>query len=223
MLKAIAFAIVAILQVGCGQAGADRLVSEWRQDVAHVREEQAKLPPAASFGEDLKRRIELEQAARRGIAMIERSGLSPEERRDARAQIRADIEAIDRANLEAVLAARPNGGWFTIGEYGEETAHNAWLVVQHASDVALQEQVLKLMEPLVAARQVSPADYALLYDRVQVAQGRSQRYGSQATCRNGKIDFLDIEDRERVDARRREMDLMPIAEYGRGMGIGLSC
>ena len=53
---------------------------------------------------------------------------------------------------------------------------------------------------------------AMLEDRIRCAEGRGQRYGTQFDWdERGAISPLPIEDEENVDARRREIGLMPLA------------
>jgi hypothetical protein len=77
-------------------------------------------------------------------------------------------------------------------------------------------QVLARMEPLAKAGEVRGSDYALLYDRTALADGRPQRYGSQLGCDGGKLGFLRMEDPAGVDARRKAVGLTEtLAEYAK--------
>jgi hypothetical protein len=120
-------------------------------------------------------------------------------------------------------------GWFTISAYGEEIDVMAWVLVQHADhDLPLQKRVLALLEPLVIAGETRPANQALLVDRIAVAEGRDQVYGTQRveddTCPPWTP--WPIEAPETVDERRSEFGLAPLAEYvahmeGMCRGIGV--
>jgi len=82
-------------------------------------------------------------------------------------------------------------------------------------DLAFQKQVLGLMEPLVKTGVVEPRSYAYLYDRVAVADGRPQRYGTQLKG----ADPFPIEDEANVDARRKQVGLGTMAEYRKDMEL----
>ena len=96
---------------------------------------------------------------------------------------------------------------------GTDGSNAAFLLVQHASDATLQAEALAAMEPLLAKAEVSRADYALLFDRVQLAQGRPQRYGSQFSTREGSNVLDPVEDPQGLDARRAAVDLPPLSAY----------
>ena len=79
------------------------------------------------------------------------------------------------------------------------------------------ERALTLMEPYFQTGEIRDQNYALLYDRVSVYQGRPQRYGTQ-----GGMLVIDgvkhhgaqpIEDVAHVDERRAAIGLGPLAEY----------
>lgn len=123
--------------------------------------------------------------------------------------------SVDEANtrdLKQLLAAH---GWFTISAFGPKADRNAWLLVQHADhDVPFQREVLTLLDGLVASRETDVRNYAYLYDRVAVAEGREQRYGTQGRCvAPGRWEPHPIEDPTNVDARRAAAELEPLADY----------
>lgn len=124
--------------------------------------------------------------------------------------------AIDSANttwLKGVVSVR---GWPTRAAVGDEALTAAFLLVQHADhDPAFQARMLPLLERAHAAGEIDGGPVALLTDRVAKAQGRPQRYGSQATIRDGRVIIDPIEDSARVDERRARMGLPPLADYVR--------
>ena len=70
------------------------------------------------------------------------------------------------------------------------------------------------MEPLVAAGQAQPSDFAYLTDRVRTGRGEPQRYGTQfATGLDGVMRPAELEDPARVDQLRASVGLPPLAEY----------
>lgn len=110
-------------------------------------------------------------------------------------------------------------GWPGRSLVGEKASKSAWLIAQHSDqDPAFQAQVLELIRPLVATGEVDGSNYALLTDRVRVAQGRPQLYGTQYQIvrRGGQLLFgpsTAIEDPANLDARRAQIGLGPHAEY----------
>jgi hypothetical protein len=101
-------------------------------------------------------------------------------------------------------------GWPGKRIVGVDGANAAWVLVQHAdADVAFQAECASKMEPLVKIGEVAGKDFAFLFDRVALAQGRPQRYGTQL---DGD-DIAPLEDPKRVDERRRSVGLGTLAEY----------
>lgn len=126
------------------------------------------------------------------------------------------IRPIDEAHvarLRTLLAARES--WFSLSEVGPQAATAAFLIVQHSGDIGFQKQVLASMAPLLAADEVDKGDYALLWDRVAVTEGRPQRYATQGTDCDGDryVTPRDLEDPAGLDARRAGMGLPPMGEY----------
>lgn len=122
----------------------------------------------------------------------------------------ARVREVDRDNTAFLREAVAKHGWPGKRVVGVDGANAAWLLVQHAdADLAFQKECLAKMEPLVAAGEVTAKDYAYLWDRVAVAEGRPQRWGTQF---DGD-EPAPIEDAKNVDARRKAIGLPPLAEY----------
>lgn len=123
-------------------------------------------------------------------------------------------DKVDRANTLQLRQWVTKHGWLTPKLVGKQGSHDTWLLVQHADlDPRFQERCLKLMEPLTRTGDVKPQDYAYLFDRVACAQGKPQRYGTQFSVVNGKLILKPTEDLERLDARRKQLGMMPMAQY----------
>jgi hypothetical protein len=157
--------------------------------------------PAIGLREELLRRRDADQAARSALAMGEEGAL-------ARAQ------AIDDDNAAWMRSVTATWGWPGRSLVGETAAHAAWLLVQHADrDASLQQHCLRLLEQAVAANEASPSDLACLTDRVLLASGASQIYGTQMTARDWRYVACRLRDPETVDDRRASVGLDPIEAY----------
>lgn len=108
-------------------------------------------------------------------------------------------------------------GWLTASRVGEQSAHNAWLLVQHANrHVDFQEQCLALMKG-ESDGEVALRDIAMLEDRVRVNSDQPQLYGTQFQQIDGKFVPRPIEDEENVNRRRQQMGLETLEENIVGM------
>lgn len=127
------------------------------------------------------------------------------------------VQKIDAESTAYLKQMIDEIGWPTFEMVGKEAARAAWLLAQHAdNDPELQATVLELMEPLVKRGQAFPANFALLTDRVRLAQGRPQIYGTQfQSDAEGVLRPKATEAWQTVDQRRAEMELPPMAEYAK--------
>lgn len=126
------------------------------------------------------------------------------------AALHARVKEIDRKTTARVKEVIAKQGWPGKTLVGQEAAHAAWLLIQHAdADRAFQQQCLALIEKAADAGEATKADFAYLYDRVAVAENRPQRFGTQ--YKDGKP--APIEDEARVDERRKAIGLGTMADY----------
>jgi hypothetical protein len=127
----------------------------------------------------------------------------------------AQMQAVDTKHTARMITIIDQHGWPGRSLVGDDGAHAAWLLVQHA-DASFMERCLSLMERAVSRGEASATDYAYLFDRVRMNQGKPQVYGTQFTSgADGKLVLHPIEDAEHVDERRREVGLPSMAEYER--------
>ena len=114
--------------------------------------------------------------------------------------------------------------WFGIPTYGENADRAAWLIAQHADRTPdFQRFVLARLEALPHSN-TDRGNLAYLFDRIAVAEGRPQRYGTQLACVEGSFHAVaGIEDASNVDVRRREAGLNSLGEYVRQMNTLFRC
>ena len=137
--------------------------------------------------------------------------------KDQKARKARDMEATREADaenlpwLKQVIAER---GWPGSSLAGTDGARAAWLLVQHADqDPAFQRQCLDLMATAAGQGEASRENLAYLTDRVLLAEGEPQEYGTQMTVRDGQYEPMNLRDPAGVDERRASAGLPPLAEY----------
>jgi hypothetical protein len=130
------------------------------------------------------------------------------------------LAAVDRENTRWLGDLVARRGWPTRSLVGEEAASGAWLLAQHADkNTALQRQCLELM--LAAPEtEVRPAHIAYLTDRVLLAEGKSQVYGTQMTMVDTEYRPINLRDHNSVDERRAQVGLGTMAAYQESLRHG---
>ncbi|MCK4918391.1 MAG: hypothetical protein KAS02_01235 [Candidatus Pacebacteria bacterium] len=117
-------------------------------------------------------------------------------------------DSISKKFVEKVLRKY---SWPTISLVGEEASHNFWLLVQHMDkDIILQKEVLKLLKKAVEKNEADSKDLAYLEDRILIAEGKKQLYGTQFKIENGKLVMSPTEDLDNLEKRRNKMGLFDV-------------
>lgn len=168
--------------------------------------------------DELLRMAAQDQAVRRRLgrharlaAGVPAAEQTPEERQDL-----AWAREIDARNLVRIRAIVRRRGWPGRSMVGGDGAAAAWLLVQHASaDRAFQRACLTLLQAAVRAGEAPPMHLAYLTDRLLLADGLRQRYGTQLELVDGVWQPAPLEDPERVDDRRRALGMEPLDAYRR--------
>jgi hypothetical protein len=156
--------------------------------------------------EELLRRAEDDQAVRRRLPP---GGICPPE-------LAAEWRRIDSENTAFLKQAVAQSGWPGIAAVGPDGATAAWLLLQHAdADHDFQKACLPLLEQAVADGDAEPWGLAMLTDRLRVADGLPQVYGSQYRWTDGVFGPYPIEDPDHLDARRAAVGLESAAENDR--------
>ena len=160
---------------------------------------------------ELMRRAEQDQVARaelmRRAEQDQMARAEPEPGWDTVASVDAD----NLAWLKGVVA---EFGWPGRSMAGEDGAHAAWLLAQHADrDPAFQRRCLNLITEAAKSDEVSLTELAYLTDRVLLAEGQPQEYGTQMAGREDGWAPRRLRDPENVDERRAAMSLGPLSEY----------
>ena len=128
------------------------------------------------------------------------------------------LRLLDEDNTAWLKEVVRSQGWPGRSLVGEEAAHAAWLLAQHADhDPTFQRECVDLLEKAVQRGEASASDWAYLVDRVLRGEGRPQRYGTLFTEASAGLQPQPIEDLERLDERRASVGLGPFEEYRQQM------
>lgn len=115
--------------------------------------------------------------------------------------------------LKQIIAEYGWPGFDLVGEDGEDAA---WAIAQHSDlDPEFQSCALKYLRIAVDAGQGSPGNLAYLSDRIAVAAGEPQTYGTQVACGpNGKPKpSTPLAKPDRIEELRAAADLDPYEDY----------
>jgi hypothetical protein len=178
-------------RLGYGDARARGAAPPWQKNAA--------LAPGA-LRQELLRRSDADRAARAAY------GGAPAEM--------ARLMEMDSDNTRWLAAAVAQVGWPGRSSVGADGASAAWRLAQHADlNPALQRRFLASLSLAVERGEASPADLAHLTDRVRLARGEKQLYGTQLIVREGHYVPAPLSDPETVDARRAALGLDAVAVH----------
>lgn len=127
---------------------------------------------------------------------------------------RDQLALVERSNSVRLQALLADCGWPLRGVHGEQAGKDAWRLVRHAGeDLAWQKTVAQHLEQAVLRGEAPGRELAQLDDRIAVAEGRPQRYGT----RMRQVDACrwvpyPMDDRDRVAQRRAQFGLPTLEE-----------
>jgi hypothetical protein len=189
--------------VPCPGAAAWREAHRSELAAALAQRDQARSFSAPELRAELERRFEADQRERQKLIA------DPRDR-----EVADRVQRMDLENLVWLKNLVKERGIPTVAEVGESGVHWTWLLVQHADD---DPKFQLSLQPIFAERQEAgelPADdLAKLTDRVLLAQGKPQRFGTQFDWYAGKFKPKGAADIADIEANRRTLGLMPLTDY----------
>ena len=121
------------------------------------------------------------------------------------------VRQVDARNLRRLKSVITQDGLPTANMVGVDGVQAAFLLIAHAeTDVAFQEQMLKIFAQRLRNGEINGGQFALLTDKVLRAQGKPQRYGTQF---DDALSPQPIADEAHVDQRRRAAGMISMANY----------
>lgn len=145
--------------------------------------------------------------------LLRRAGNDQRVRTEAKV-LALDAMEVDAENTKFLKDVIEKRGWPGSSLVAVDGANAAWLLAQHAdADPAFQRRCLDWVQAAYERKEATGQELAYLTDRVMVAEGKPQRYGTQFRNMGGTLKPLPIDDPEHVDDRRRAKGLSPLSEY----------
>ena len=157
------------------------------------------------MGVQLLKMRRTDQALRRKLSSFE----------DPSPELEQKIAAADRRHaVQLRLLIRKNDGWPTRAEVGQEGQNAAWILAQHADErPRLQRYFLSELTKAVDAGNAPARHEAYLRDKVRLASGKPQIYGTQVEVKDGEVVLKSVKNKSELDARRQEVGLPPWEQY----------
>lgn len=125
-----------------------------------------------------------------------------------------DVYTVDPNNLAQLKLIIALSGFPTTEVVGRDGVGALWLLVQHAdADPEFQVRALEQLQPLAAQGELGRDSIAMLTDRVRLARGEPQIYGTQFLIDKGVFAMRLTEDVDHVEERRRSVGLPPLSDY----------
>ena len=187
----------------CPGAAAWREAHRNQLPAALAQRDQGRTFSAPELRAELERRFEADQRERQKLVADPRN-------RD----VGNRVQHMDLDNLVWLKNLVKNNGVPTVAQVGESGVHWTWLLVQHADD---DPQFQLSVQPIFAQRQEAgelPADdLARLTDRVLLAAGKPQRFGTQIDWYSGQFKLKGAGNIADIEANRQALGLMPLADY----------
>ncbi len=124
-----------------------------------------------------------------------------------------ELQEVDDDNRRWFKGVVDRHGWPGRSLAGAKGAEAAFLLAQHANrDLSFQNRCLQLMEQAPAG-EVEPANVAYLTDRVRLAEGKGQLYGTQVEFKDGQWRPQKVDEPAKLDERRKAAGLPSMELY----------
>jgi hypothetical protein len=192
--------------VQCPGAAAWAAAHPEESDEALARRDAARTFAKPVLRAELAERVARDQAAR--IAMLADRG-------DRGAQ--RTVAEVDADNLRWLHALVRTQDFPNVAQVGEQGMYDIWVLAQHADRApGFQAALLPMLELRTAQGELAPSALARFTDRVLKAQGKPQRYGTQFPPEEWARPHFGLSSEESlrvVEANRRELGVMPLADY----------
>jgi len=171
----------------------------------------AKRDAARSFTDpqlraELAARAARDQAARLAMVNAARKDWGP----------KREVAAIDEENVKWLFELVRTKGFPTAAQVGEQGVRDAWLLALHADRAPkFQQALVPDLDKRRVDGELGGSEMARFVDRLLVAQGKPQRFGTQGSDNwsGSNFGFASAEILREIEDNRRQFELMPLADY----------
>ncbi len=173
----------------------------------------------ANFDKPLRRRLQMimktDQEVR--VAFLAAHNRQPHDS-IAEAEALHEMQRVDKLNQEQICKILDSRGFVGSDKVGDAVG-TFWAVIQH-SDVNIQKKYLPLFREAAKKGDLAKEGVAMMEDRINMFEGKPQRYGSQIEeDEHGNPRLYQLLDESKVDEWRSEMGMEPLKDYLRKMRI----
>lgn len=116
-------------------------------------------------------------------------------------------------NTARLCAILKQYGWPTAALVGHDGVDAAFYVLRNGSTGSLKVDLIPAIVAAVTRGDISRPEFASFVDRLRLEAGLKQLFGTQATIRDGLLVLFPIEAERDIDARRKQYELPPLADY----------
>lgn len=131
-------------------------------------------------------------------------------------EVQDSLDQDNRIRFEALLKAKGFPSLTKTGLVGSQTG----LIILQRAPVAMRLKWKPSLDSLLAKEEIRRPDYAVFVDNLLISQKKSQRYGTQVRPDvNGIIRLHPVENPNKVDSLRLDMNLGSLADYLSKLGV----
>ena len=128
-------------------------------------------------------------------------------------KVKRKMKRIDSRNSARMREILRRHGWPGRSLVGEDGTFAAALIVLHAPEVEFKKHCLSLLEHAATNGDLSWEFFAMLTDKIEIAEGRKQLFGTQFKA--DALSIMPIHDEINVDRSRKDLGLSSLTEYKR--------
>ena len=167
----------------------------------------------ANFDKPLRRRLQMiyktDQDVR--IAFMAARNRQPHDS-IAEAEALREMQRVDKINQEQICKILDARGWVGSDKVGDAVG-TFWAVIQHSS-LDVQKKYYPLFQEAASKGDISKEGLAMMEDRMNMFEGKPQRYGSQIVDDGqGQKVVYQLLDASKVDEWRSEIGMEPLDDY----------